>query len=53
VPVVTILDECAVQWFRDNYVGPQKIPRDFDLNRLAAHDTSPVTIGPQSLLFPG
>lgn len=38
VLVVTILDENTVQWFRDNYVGPRRIPRDFDLNRLTAHD---------------
>ena len=38
VMVFTILDESSVQWIRDNSGGPRRIPRDFDLGRLAAHD---------------
>lgn len=36
--VFTVQNEDTIQWFRDNYIGPRRIPRDFDLNRLIAHD---------------
>jgi SAM-dependent methyltransferase len=36
--VVTVQDESTIEWFRDNHVGASRIPRNFDLNRLTAHD---------------
>jgi len=38
VMVFTVQNEDTIQWFRDNYIGPRRIPRDFDLSRLTAHD---------------
>lgn len=36
--VVTVQNEDTIQWFRDRYVGPKRIPENFDLGRLMAHD---------------
>ncbi len=36
--VVTIQNESTIEWFRENNVAARRIPRDFDVKRLVAHD---------------